>query len=70
MNNTKDKFKQMIQTLKTKKKISLLTFATFGEANNVCNAESQAYSNNEAVIWFEPYERENSKHNPGSCLQR
>jgi hypothetical protein len=69
MNNTKDKFKQMIQTLKTKKKISLLTFATFGEANNVRNAEGQTYSNNEAVICLEPYERENSKHNPGDRLQ-
>ena len=45
------------------------TFATFGEANNICNAESQTNSNNKEMISLQPYEREYSKHKPSNCLK-
>ena len=30
------------------------TFATFGEANNICNAEGQTNSNNKDIISLKP----------------
>lgn len=47
---------------------SIHTFAAFCEANNICNAEGQTYSNNKEIISLKPDEGKYSKDEPQNRL--
>lgn len=46
------------------------TFAAFGKANNICNAEGQTNSYNKEIICLKLYQRKYSKHNPCNSLPK